>query len=131
MSTRSLEVTEVTSAEKEASDKLAAEAKAKADADAAEIARVKAELKAKEEAEALAHEQELKRIADEELDRIAKEKSESLAPDRDKINKMYTEIKNFQFPELSDPDAIQIVEEVKQGFEIILKGIVSAAKTLK
>lgn len=124
-------------AEKEAAklkaenDKIAAAAKVEADKQAAEIARVKAELKAKEEADALAHEQEKQRIEAEEAERIANAKAKALAPDKEKINAMYLSIKNFQFPELSDPVAIQLVNEVKEGFSIILKGIIEGAKQLK
>lgn len=105
-------------------DRIAAEEKAKLEAENKKIAQELAAKKAKELQEA-----RVKKEAEEA--EKAKLKAASLAPDKEKINAMYLEIKNFKFPELNDPDAIKLIEEVKQGFSIILKGIVSAAKTLK
>lgn len=111
-------------AEKDRLAKIAADEKAKAD-------KLAAEIKAKEEADKLAQEQERKRIEDEAAEKEAAEKAKRLAPDKEKINALFLAIKNFDFPECESEEAKQIIIEVKQGFELILNGIKSAAKTLK
>lgn len=121
--------------EKEAAAKVQADkdAKDKAERDKLqkENARIAKELADKKEAEELAHEKEKQRIADEEADKIAKAKAVALAPDKDKINALYSAIKSFEFPECKDKDAAALVDEVKEGFQIILKGIIHSAKKLK
>lgn len=111
-------------AEKERLEKIAAEEKAKAD-------KLAAEIKAKEEAEKLAQEKEKQRIEDETAEKEAAEKAKRLAPDKEKINALFLAIKGFEFPDCESEEANQIITEVKQGFELILNGIKTAAKTLK
>jgi len=51
--------------------------------------------------------------------------------DIEKINEMFVRIQNFDFPKCEDPDFIQLVSEVKEGFEIILKGMRAGANNIK
>ena len=44
---------------------------------------------------------------------------------------MYSRIQNFEFPECSDESFCQLVDEVKEGFQIICKGVKSAAENIK
>ena len=51
--------------------------------------------------------------------------------DNAKINEMFLRIQNFDFPTCEDPKFIQLVSEVKEGFEIILKGVRAGAINIK
>lgn len=95
------------------------------------LAKLSAELKAKEDAIKAEQEKERERIEAEEAEKIAAEKAKQLAPDKEKINALFLSIKNFEFPNCESEEASQIITEVKQGFELILNGIKTAAKTLK
>lgn len=51
--------------------------------------------------------------------------------DNEKINEMFMRLQNFEFPECNDAHFAQLVEEVKEGFLIIRKGIMTAAGHIK
>ena len=50
--------------------------------------------------------------------------------DKQKINDLYTRIRDFDFPVCESENAKQLVSEIKEGFGIILKGIKDAAKKI-
>lgn len=50
--------------------------------------------------------------------------------DRDRMNNLFTRIRQFEFPECESEEARQVVTEIKEGFQIILEGIKTAAKNL-
>ncbi len=51
--------------------------------------------------------------------------------DNDKLNNLYSRIKDFEFPECEDSQYQQLVQEVKQGFQIITNGIMAAAELIR
>lgn len=51
-----------------------------------------------------------------------------MATDKEKINDLYARIRDFNFPECESEQMKQLVSEVKEGFEIILKGIKDGCK---
>lgn len=51
--------------------------------------------------------------------------------DNEKINDMFLRIQNFDFPTCEDPLFIQLVSEVREGFDIILKGVRAGANKIK
>ncbi|TCV17104.1 hypothetical protein EDC17_101121 [Sphingobacterium alimentarium] len=51
--------------------------------------------------------------------------------DNEKINDMFLRIQNFDFPSCDNPQFIQLVSEVKEGFDIILKGVRAGAYNIK
>lgn len=53
-----------------------------------------------------------------------------MGADKQKINDLYIRIRDFEFPECESENAKQLVSEIKEGFEIILKGIKDAAKKI-
>lgn len=44
---------------------------------------------------------------------------------------MFLRIQNFEFPQCEDENFAQLVSEVKEGFQIIQKGVRDAASTIK
>lgn len=98
---------------------------------------LKAERKAREKVEA---ELEAKRVQEEaerqqsiaeQNERDAKAKAALLAPDKEKINALFIQIRDFQFPECSTDEAKTIINDVKEGFKIILTGITEKSKSMK
>lgn len=53
-----------------------------------------------------------------------------MGTDKEKLNDMFTRIRNFDFPVCESENAKQVVSEIKEGFGIILKGIKDAAKKI-
>ncbi|GGH24795.1 hypothetical protein GCM10011418_32960 [Sphingobacterium alkalisoli] len=51
--------------------------------------------------------------------------------DSDKLNYLYSRIRDFEFPECEDPDYQQVVDEIKEGFQIIINGLSAAADQVK
>lgn len=51
-----------------------------------------------------------------------------MGTDKDKINDLYTRIRDFDFPVCESPDMQDLVQEIKEGFSIILKGIKDGAE---
>ncbi|WP_196934890.1 hypothetical protein [Sphingobacterium hungaricum] len=51
--------------------------------------------------------------------------------DQEKINNLYSRIKGFEFPECEDENFQNLVNEIKEGFDIILKGLIVASGKLK
>lgn len=76
-------------------------------------------------------EQEKARIEAEEAEKLAKEKALLLAPDKEKINTLYIEIRDFKFPDVQTEEAKKIISDIKEGFEIMLAVIKDKAKALK
>lgn len=106
------------------------QAKIQAEKDA-EIDKLKAEQEKEKQRKEKELAEEKARIEAEESDRLAKEKAALLAPDKEKINKLFLEIKAFEFPDVQTPEALAIINDIKEGFAIILQGIKDKAKTLK
>lgn len=50
--------------------------------------------------------------------------------DKEKINDLYIRIRDFTFPECDGEEMKQLVSEVKEGFQIILKGIKNGTKKI-
>lgn len=53
-----------------------------------------------------------------------------MGTDKDKINDLYIRIRDFNFPECESETMRELVSEVKEGFEIILKGIRDGAEKI-
>ncbi|CDS94448.1 hypothetical protein BN1088_1431968 [Sphingobacterium sp. PM2-P1-29] len=51
--------------------------------------------------------------------------------DIEKVNNLYSRIKEFDFPECQDENLAQLVTEVKEGFQIILKGFSAASDNIR
>lgn len=51
--------------------------------------------------------------------------------DQEKLNNLYFRITGFEFPECEDPLYKQVVEEIREGFQIIQKGLLTAADNIK
>lgn len=51
--------------------------------------------------------------------------------DQDKLNNLYSRITGFEFPECIDPLYQQVIEEIREGFQIIQKGLLTAADNIK
>lgn len=92
-------------------------------------------LKAEKEAEIQRNEKELAdekaRIEAEEAEKLAKEKAALLAPDKEKINALYVQIRDFKFPEVTTDEANKIISDVKESFAFLLTAIKEQAKSLK
>lgn len=50
--------------------------------------------------------------------------------DQERLNNLFVRIRDFEFPECETDEANQIVSEIKEGFQIILKGMQDAANNL-
>lgn len=51
--------------------------------------------------------------------------------DNDKINNLYSRIKNFELPECEDENFKQLISEVEEGLQIIQRGIIHASEAIK
>ena len=51
--------------------------------------------------------------------------------DNQKINDLFSRIKNFDFPDCQSVDFKQLVSEVQEGFQIIQRGIIAASNQIK
>lgn len=100
--------------------KEASEKQAELDSLAKELQAVK-DREEKERQDAIAEQQE----------KEAAEKAKRLAPDKEKINALYIQIRDFSFPECESDEAKVIITEIQEGFKIILEGIKTKSQTLK
>lgn len=51
--------------------------------------------------------------------------------DIEKVNNLYSRIKDFDFPECQDENLSKLVTEVKEGFQIILTGFSAASENIR
>lgn len=51
--------------------------------------------------------------------------------DQEKLNNLYSRITGFEFPECENPLYQQVVKEIREGFQIIQQGLLSASENIK
>lgn len=97
------------------------------------------EERARKEKETKAENERLRKIEEDRVkkEKEAKDKEESekkaaaLAPDVDKLRALYVLVKTIQVPEMKTAEGKAAISRIKEGFDIVLKGIVDEAKKLK
>jgi hypothetical protein len=119
-------------AERQRLAKIEADKQAKIQAEKdAEIAKLKAEQEAERQRKEKELAKEKARIEAEEADKRAKEKAALLAPDKEKINLLFVQIRDFAFPDVQTDEAKKIVSDVKESFGFLMSAIKEQAKLLK
>ncbi len=89
--------------------------------------KIEAELRTKQEQEELEKQQAIA----EQQEREAQAKASLLAPDKEKINELFKQIRDFTFPQCQTEEAAAIINDIREGFKIILQGIKDKSNTLK
>jgi hypothetical protein len=51
--------------------------------------------------------------------------------DKEKFNQLYSSISKIPIPEFTDPDAVQMGKDVKEGLQIINKAIKEVSQIIK